>query len=108
MEEDYRKTLTDYMGLTTETLEEIYTRKNKEAIEVAKKLAEQYKWKNPDKLDMSYDKTKISPHVRNIVKNLSESKYESVSVPTGNIYRSTYNNNTYLEYNNFIISNLKK
>ena len=107
MEEDYRKILTDYIGLTTETLQETYNRKNKEAVEAAKKLAEQYKWKNPDKVDMSYDKTKISPHVRNIVKNLSGPKYEFVSVPTGNIYRSSYNNNTYLEYKNCIISKSK-
>jgi len=108
MEEELRKILTEYMGITSETSEEVYIRKNKEALQVAKILAEKYKYKNPDKLDMSYDKTKISPHVSSLVKNLSESKYDPISVPTGNIYKSIYNNTTYLDYKIFILSKRKK
>lgn len=70
MEEDYCKILTDYIGISAETPEEYNIRKNKEAIEVAKSLAEKYKWNNPDKIDMSYDKTKISPYVKVIVNKL--------------------------------------
>jgi hypothetical protein len=108
MEKEYRKILSEYIGITSETPEEAYIRKNNEALQIAKILAEKYKWKNPDKLDISYDKTKISPHVSSLVKNLSESKYDPISVPTGNIYKSIYNNTTYLEHKMYIISKRKK